>query len=385
MADDLQAGGEDPTESAAEEVVTTWTATRSSPPVQDGEEVAATQWLEAVEEPSGSGSAEQSSADSAGETGRAAGSVLHATTTESRAVEAATTQAATEGGQRGRRRPSFLLLLGAIAVLALAGLVGWSLGRASTSSTETQGSETSLGSAGAAADAGGAVGVTEAAESTDPSNGSQSTDDAAAPSADSTTTSAASAETVESEPFVVPETPDNPSGATQYAVMADGQAVMRGWYPTEEQAQGAVADAAAIMGGTENVIDETQVDPGAEIRPDSFAVYLQDFILFEPDSAEITSEFYDFLAFPLVFMKNSPAATVTVVARTDASGSASYNLELATRRAEAVRDHWLANGGNAEQIILDPRGEEEADDDADDEQAALDRRVELRVSGFLAG
>jgi len=45
----------------------------------------------------------------------------------------------------------------------------------------------------------------------------------------------------------------------------------------------------------------------------------------------------------------------------------------------------LANGGNAEQIILDPRGEEEADDDADDEQAALDRRVELRVSGFLAG
>jgi outer membrane protein OmpA-like peptidoglycan-associated protein len=192
-------------------------------------------------------------------------------------------------------------------------------------------------------------------------------------------------EAADSEPFVVPETPDNPSGATQYAVMADGKAIMRGWYPTEEQARAAVADAAVIMGGMENVTDETQVDPRAEIRPDSFAVYLQDFILFEFDSAAITPEFYDFLGLPLFFMQNNPAATVTVVARTDARGSESYNLGLATRRAEAVRDFWLANGGNADQIVLDPRGEQDADTSADDEQAALDRRVELRVSGFLAG
>jgi outer membrane protein OmpA-like peptidoglycan-associated protein len=204
-------------------------------------------------------------------------------------------------------------------------------------------------------------------------------------SAQVTTTASVGEESSDLEPFVVPETADNPSGATQYAVMAGGMAVMRGWYPTEEQAQSAVADAAVIMGGMENVTDETQVDPRAEIRPDSFAVYLQDFILFEFDSAEITPEFYDFLGFPLFFMQNSPAATVTVVARTDARGSESYNLELATRRAEAVRDHWLANGGNADQIILDPRGEEDADSSADGEQAALDRRVELRVSGFLAG
>ena len=56
-----------------------------------------------------------------------------------------------------------------------------------------------------------------------------------------------------------------------------------------------------------------------------------------------------------------------------------------TRRAEAVRDFWLANGGNAEQIILDRRGEEGADADADEEEAQLDRRVELVVTGFLPG
>ena len=196
-----------------------------------------------------------------------------------------------------------------------------------------------------------------------------------------TITQTSSSETT--DPFVVVSTPDNPSGAAQYAIMTGGKAIMRGWYPTGDEAQQAVADATIIM-GPGNVIDETQIDPRVVIDPDSFAVYFEDYILFERDSATITTDFFELLNYPLFFMQQSPDASVTVVARTDATGSAAYNLDLATRRAEAVRDYWLANGGNAEQIDLDPRGEADAEEGVDAEQARLDRRVELIVSGFLA-
>ena len=124
--------------------------------------------------------------------------------------------------------------------------------------------------------------------------------------------------------------------------MADNTAIMRGWYPTAELAEGAVNDAAEIMGGRENVVDETVIDPRAEISPDTYTVYFEDYILFESDSAEVAPDFHEFLGYPLFFMQNNADATVTVVARTDARGPSDYNLALSTRRAEAVRDFWLA-------------------------------------------
>jgi outer membrane protein OmpA-like peptidoglycan-associated protein len=267
-----------------------------------------------------------------------------------------------------------ILLAGAL-VLALVALgIGWFIGSQGTS-TDT--SDEAQATSEATAD--------DAAASADGVTTTTVVDDPASPTSMTVIGTVIPSTTVPSGPFVLPETPDNPSGATQYAVMIDGKAYLRGWYPDPEIAQKAVADAATIMGGMENVVDETQIDPRAEIRPDDFAVYLQDFVLFESDSAEITEEFHEFLGFPLFFMQNNPAARVTVVARTDASGTEAYNLALATRRAEAVRDFWLASGANADQIILDPRGEEGASEDADDAQAALDRRVELQVAGFLAG
>lgn len=271
-----------------------------------------------------------------------------------------------------------MLLAGALALAVVALGIGWFIGSQSSSTDAS-------GEAQATSDASADDATEGAATSADGVTTTTVVDEPAAPTSVTVIATEIPSTTVPSGPFVLPETPDNPSGATQYAVMADGKAYMRGWYPDPAIAQQAVADAATIMGGMENVVDETQIDPRAEIRPDDFAVYLQDFILFESDSAEITEEFYEFLGFPLFFMQNNEAARVTVVARTDASGTEAYNLALATRRAEAVRDFWLANGGNADQIILDPRGEEGASEDADDAQAALDRRVELQVAGFLAG
>ena len=281
-------------------------------------------------------------------------------------------------GQGPTRRRGMGAIIGlsglALALLVVAGGVGWAIAMYTDSSGETD----------AASDAPENLAQDNAIDdqaTPDVEEGSETDGDGVAGEPASPTT--ASGSSAESEPFVVPDTPDNPSGAAQYTVMADNKAIMRGWYPTAELAQGAVEDAAVIMGGIENVVDETQIEPRAELRPDTYAVYFEDYILFETDSAEVAPDFYEFLGYPLFFMMNNADATVTVVARTDASGTADYNMALATRRAEAVRDFWLANGGNADQIILDPRGEEEAVEGADPEQAQLDRRVELTVSGFL--
>jgi outer membrane protein OmpA-like peptidoglycan-associated protein len=264
----------------------------------------------------------------------------------------------------------------ALALLVVAGGVGWTIAMFTDSSDEvTAGSDESDDAAQDDAI------VDEAALEAEASTESESDVQGDEPASPTT----APASSADSEPFVVPDTPDNPSGAAQYSVMADNKAIMRGWYPTAELAQRAVDDAAVIMGGIENVVDETQIDPRAEIRPDTYAVYFEDYILFETDSAEVAPDFYEFLGYPLFFMMNNAEATVTVVARTDATGPADYNMTLATRRAEAVRDFWLENGANPDQIFLDPRGEEEAEEGADPEQAQLDRRAELIVSGFLSG
>ena len=74
---------------------------------------------------------------------------------------------------------------------------------------------------------------------------------------------------------------------------------------------------------------------------------------------------------------------VTVVTRTDATGSEAVNLEMATERAEAVIDYWTGKGVDRSQVIADPRGEEEATEGADEEQAARERRAEFIITGLL--
>lgn len=368
MVENLQDDGERSGSPGAEGPLPLWSARPVTDTQSDDGALPADQWIRVAE-----------GEDRARQDRSASGAWPSAGTADDLTVQARqVNMASATPGDRYRQllhRRSPMALLGILAGLAVAGVIGWTIGRTSSPPIQTDGTVVATAEDASSDDTDSDEVISSAL--TTVVTGSTAVPSTAGPTS---TTVAATA-----GPFVVPDTPDNPSKAAQYAVMAGDKAVMRGWYPNEEEAESAVADAAVIMGGIENVIDETQVDERVEIRPDSFAVYLQDFVLFESDSAEITPEFYEFLGFPLFFMQNNPSATVTVVARTDARGTEAYNLELSTRRAEAVRDHWLANGGNADQIILDPRGEEDADTDADAEQAALDRRVELEVSGFLTG
>lgn len=55
--------------------------------------------------------------------------------------------------------------------------------------------------------------------------------------------------------------------------------------------------------------------------------------------------------FAKIMAKNYPQAIITVEGFTDSSGGSAYNLRLGRKRAEAVRDYLVSNGGmQAEQI-----------------------------------
>lgn len=265
-----------------------------------------------------------------------------------------------------------LLMMGAAAVLLLmvmAGLIGWLVGRNGDATEAAEGADD-----GASA----ATGDLES-EARSTTGDTTAADDAA-----TETTAAPSSSTTSGEPFVAPSTPDNPFGAAQYVVVSGGKSYFRGWYPTQEVVDDMLATAAQIM-GPENTIDETQIDPRAVLDQDNFRVYYDDPVLFELNSDQIADTFAPLVDAVGTAMVQDPTLTVTVIARTDATGAASYNMELSERRAEAVAARWLAMGIDPSRIELDPRGEEDADAEANEQMAALDRRVELIVKGSPIG
>ena len=89
-----------------------------------------------------------------------------------------------------------------------------------------------------------------------------------------------------------------------------------------------------------------------------------------------------FLLGTLLLVQN-PNVTITVVTRTDAVGSEASNLEVSRLRAQAVINYWLGKGIDSSRLIADPRGEEGASEDDDEQTAALNRRAEFIISGLL--
>jgi OOP family OmpA-OmpF porin len=255
------------------------------------------------------------------------------------------------------RRSRLLLILAVSGVVNIAALimVGYWLGsRSSTSDGE------------ASSDAA----VTTAAEPT----GGSATDGSAVDTTAAPTTGSTAALSV------VP-TADNPEGAVRYAVYTGGQVFLRGFVPSREIGDEIVAKAGAVI-GPENVIDEYQVDPRAAMDV-ALPVYIQDVVLFGFNSSELEPDFVPLLELAIIFLSQNPNATLTVVARTDAVGTQEANLELSQERAQAVIDYWLERGIDPAQIIADPRGEEVAVPEADEQAAALDRRAEFIVNGLL--
>ena len=158
---------------------------------------------------------------------------------------------------------------------------------------------------------------------------------------------------------------------------------LTGSVPSEEVGQLIEEKAAAVL-GPDNVVNEYVVDPSVVIEPGSSApLYVEDVVLFEFNSIEVAQAFLPILDLGTLLLRQNPQASVTVVTRTDAVGSEEVNLDVSTKRAQAVINYWLGKGVNPDQINADPRGEEGASEADDEQTAALNRRAEFIISGLL--
>ena len=171
--------------------------------------------------------------------------------------------------------------------------------------------------------------------------------------------------------------------STRTAVFRGGKLYLGGKVPSQDIADLIASKAAAVV-GPDNVVVEYEIDPTVVIDPgESTPLYVEDVVLFQFNSVSIDPPFYPLLDLGTLLLLQNPQATLTVVTRTDAVGSEAVNLDVATRRAQAVIDYWLAQGVNPDQLVADPRGEEGASEDDDEQTAALQRRAEFIITGLL--
>jgi outer membrane protein OmpA-like peptidoglycan-associated protein len=164
-----------------------------------------------------------------------------------------------------------------------------------------------------------------------------------------------------------------------------GKLYLTGTLPDIETADVIVQRAGAIVGPDNLIVDHT-FDPSVVIEPDiEIPIVVEDVVYFETGSATIAPEFYPLIDLGVLLLQLNPQASITVLTYTDASGSAEANLELSRKRAQAIKDYLIFMGGNPDQLLLDPRGEEGAVEGVSAEIAAEERRAEFILNGFLNG
>ncbi len=167
------------------------------------------------------------------------------------------------------------------------------------------------------------------------------------------------------------------------AIFRGGKVYLIGSVPSEEIGK-VIEDKAAAVVGPDNVVNEYVIDPESVIVPGSSApLYVEDVVLFEFNSIEIARPFLPILDLGTLLLRQNPQASISVVTRTDAVGSEAVNLDVSTKRAQAVINYWIGKGVNPDQIVADPRGEEGASEDDDEQTAALNRRAEFIITGLL--
>ncbi len=105
-------------------------------------------------------------------------------------------------------------------------------------------------------------------------------------------------------------------------------------------------------------------------------------ILFDFDRAAIKPTFNDGLTELTTFMRDNPAAHLTLAGYTDNRGGEAYNMQLSRRRANAVQDFLLAKGVERDSICLSWFGS------ADPVAKNMDntgRSSNRRVTGIITG
>lgn len=101
-------------------------------------------------------------------------------------------------------------------------------------------------------------------------------------------------------------------------------------------------------------------------RPDSAAsegvaaIAPEDQVFFAFDSVTLDRSMQSILDDVAVWVRADPARTLLVQGHADRAGAASYNLDLSTRRAQAVADYLRERGVPSIQVIVVAKGEDSA-------------------------
>ncbi|MBF0281795.1 MAG: OmpA family protein [Zetaproteobacteria bacterium] len=103
-------------------------------------------------------------------------------------------------------------------------------------------------------------------------------------------------------------------------------------------------------------------------------------VLFENDSAKITTASNVILDNAVAVMKKHTELKVEVGAHTDSVGSTAYNLKLSDRRAQSVMNYLTSHGVSANRLTSKGYGESKpVAKNNSEENRAKNRRVELNV------
>lgn len=97
------------------------------------------------------------------------------------------------------------------------------------------------------------------------------------------------------------------------------------------------------------------VDPNAPMAPEN-AMYL---VFFNWDKADLGSGALNVLDAVAEEVAKNPPTTINVVGHTDTSGPQKYNMRLAFRRANNVKDALIERGVDPSMIMVDAKGETE--------------------------
>jgi OOP family OmpA-OmpF porin len=99
---------------------------------------------------------------------------------------------------------------------------------------------------------------------------------------------------------------------------------------------------------------------------------------FERDRSSIRSEDTDRLRLVVTALKDDPSLVVTIEGHTCTLGTATHNLVLGDRRANAVKDYLVSAGVPADRLLTLSLGEADAKyDNSREETRRLNRRVAL--------
>lgn len=109
---------------------------------------------------------------------------------------------------------------------------------------------------------------------------------------------------------------------------------------------------------------------------------LSDIVYFEYDSEQLNAEAQDKLRTKAAIMRVNPTLQIRIEGHADQRGSTEYNLALAQRRAESVRDFLAGYGITADRVTTLSYGEERPAVEGEGEDAWVrNRRAEFSITG----